>query len=149
MDRPARYTILLLEDTEEDVILMKRALRKNGISNPVQVLSDGQEGIEYMQGVGKFSDRLKFPMPDVVILDIKMPRKSGLEFLEWMHDHPELRVIPTVVLSSSHADSDVARAYSLNANTYFVKPNNFDEFVKLVGVMEQYWNNAIKPTRGR
>jgi CheY-like chemotaxis protein len=139
------HPILLLEDEDADVFLMQRAFSKNGIKNPLIILRDGQEGIEYMQGKGKFEDRALYPLPKVIILDLKMPRKNGLEFLSWMRDHPHLRVIPTILLSSSREDSDVAKAYDLGVNTYFVKPGNYQQLVKLVRTMHDYWADAVKP----
>jgi CheY-like chemotaxis protein len=141
-DRPL---ILLFEDDDNDVLLMQRALKKAAIESPVIVVRDGQEGIDYMEGSGKYHNRSYYSLPDIIILDLKMPRKTGLEFLEWMQAHPKLRVIPTILLSSSKEDSDISKAYDLGVNTYFVKPCCFAESVELVKAMQQYWIRAIKP----
>ena len=138
-------TILLLEDNRDDVILMLRAFKKNDITHRIQVLNDGDEGIEYMKGAGRFADRTLYPFPTVIILDLKMPRKNGLEFLEWLRANPKLRVIPTILLSASQQERDVVKAYDLGVNTYFMKPGRFEELVKLVSDMQNYWNQAIKP----
>jgi CheY-like chemotaxis protein len=145
MDSP--FPILLLEDDENDVFLFKRALRKSGIPNPVHVAGDGHEGIAYMAGEGKYADRVSYPLPKVIICDLKMPRKGGLDFLAWLKDHPGLTVIPTIVLTSSGEDSDVTTAYRLGANTYFIKPNNLEAMQSLVDEIRRYWSRAIKPKR--
>ncbi len=137
--------ILVLEDNQDDVFLMERAFRKNGIEGCMKVVPDGQEGIHYMSGDGRYADRNLHPIPDVIITDLKMPRKSGLEFLEWMRTHPEHRVIPTILLSSSQQNVDVKRAYDLGVNTYFVKPGNFQELVELVRSLEDYWRKVRRP----
>src|SRR5882672_4494493 len=93
-------TILILEDNPDDVLLLQRALQKNNIKMPLQILSDGEEGIAYLKGEDKYADRLTFPFPRVIILDLKMPRKGGLEVLDFLSNHPDLRVIPTIVLTT-------------------------------------------------
>src|SRR5262245_7374180 len=105
------YTILVVEDDPNDVLFLKRALKKNGVHNPVCTLPDGEEAIAYLCGVGKYTDRKAHPFPRVIILDLKMPRKSGLEVLEWLKEHPQYRVIPTIVLTSSKLNEDVVKAY--------------------------------------
>jgi CheY-like chemotaxis protein len=139
------FPILLLEDDENDVFIFKRSLEKAGIPNPIHLAKDGQEGISYMAGEGQYSDRQQFPLPKVIICDLKMPRKTGLEFLAWLKDHPELTVIPTIVLTSSAQDIDVVRAYQLGANTYFLKPGTYEEMQVLVKKIREYWTAAIRP----
>jgi CheY-like chemotaxis protein len=138
-------TIMLVEDDENDSILLRRALTKNDISNPVQWMRDGLEALEHLQGHGKFADRNAYPFPHVVILDLKMPRLSGLELLAHLQDHPELKIIPTVVLSSSRLPADIETAYSLGANTYFVKPTDFNSLAKMVKTFIEYWSMGEKP----
>lgn len=139
------YTILLVEDDPNDVLFLKRALTKNGIHNPVSVLSDGEEAIAYLSGLGKYSDRMAFPFPKVIMLDLKMPRRGGLEVLQWLQEHPQFRVIPTIVLTSSKINEDVLRAYGLGANSYMVKPSNFDELQQMVKTAHEYWSFCLKP----
>jgi CheY-like chemotaxis protein len=139
------FTILLLEDDPNDVLLLKRALQKNGIQNPVQVLPDGIEGIAYFSRTGKYADRDQFPLPRVMIIDLKMPRMGGLEFLQWLKDHPEFRIIPTLVLSSSRENVDVAKAYALGANSYMVKPANFQDLENLIKIIHEYWQRSVTP----
>jgi len=139
------YTILIIEDDPNDVLFLKRALKKNGINNPVCTLPDGEEAISFLSGSGKYSDRVAHPFPRVIILDLKMPRKTGLEVLEWLRDHPKYRVIPTIVLTSSKLNEDVVRAYGLGANSYMVKPSSFEDLQKLMKTAHEYWSLCLKP----
>lgn len=139
------FVILLAEDDPNDVLLIKRALRKSYVNNPLQVVSDGQEAIDYLCGNPPFDNRTTHPFPSLVITDLKMPRCTGLEFLAWTSKNPAYRVIPTIVLSSSNQEQDVMRAYELGANTYMVKPNDFDGLSNLVSAIRAYWRCSIKP----
>lgn len=139
------YLILVVEDDDSDFFLLERAFQKNKITNPIVRVKDGLEGLHYLQGSGDFADRHKHPFPDVIILDLKTPRMSGLELLAWIRDHPECRVIPTVIMSSSQQDIDVTRAYELGANTYFVKPTRFQDLVELTKSIQQYWRHGTRP----
>lgn len=139
------YTILIVEDDPNDVLFLKRALKKNEIHNPICTLSDGEEAISYLSGLGKYADRGAHPFPRVIILDLKMPRKSGLEVLEWLKEHPQYRVIPTIVLTSSKLNEDVVKAYGLGANSYMVKPSNFDDLQRLMKAAHEYWSLCLKP----
>jgi CheY-like chemotaxis protein len=139
------YTILLVEDEENDALLLKRAFKKNDILNPVHWVKDGLEAIAYLKGEGDYADRARFPFPEVVLLDLKMPRMSGLELLGWIRDHPETRVIPTIVMTSSREDVDIEKAYNLGANTYMIKPSDFDTLAKMVRAAHEYWAMSVKP----
>ncbi|HYE30950.1 MAG TPA: response regulator [Methylomirabilota bacterium] len=143
----ANFPILVLEDNPDDAFLLKRALKKNSISNPVFIVRDGVEGIEYITGAGKFGDRDAFPSPGCIVADLKMPRLGGLEFLAWLRDHPDFAVIPTLVLSSSTEDKDVAQAYSMGANSYLVKPTRFEDFEELVRIVHDYWTRCVRPQK--
>ncbi|HXS68123.1 MAG TPA: response regulator [Candidatus Polarisedimenticolia bacterium] len=145
----SNYTILLVEDEENDATLMKMAFKKNNIMNPVQWARDGLEAIAYLNGEGVFSDRGKYPFPEVLILDLKMPRMGGLELLSWIREHPEYRVIPTLVMSSSRQDLDVEKAYNLGANTYMIKPSSFEELAQIVKLAHEYWAVSVKPRAKR
>src|SRR5437016_684237 len=120
--------ILLAEDEEEDVVLLKLGFAKARFLNPVQVVPDGAEAIAYLQGAGKYSNRSDFPLPNLLLLDLKMPRKNGFEVLEWLRQQPQLSALPVVVLTSSDDMRDVNRAYQLGANTFLVKPVDFAHF---------------------
>jgi two-component system, response regulator len=137
--------ILILEDNEDDAALLIKALRKNGIDHPVVVLPDGVEGSAYLSAQGKYGNRSRYPLPRVLIVDIKMPRMNGLEFLEWLKSHPGFQVIPTLVLSSSRIESDVVKAYRLGVNSYMVKPTNFADLESLVNIISEYWQRCVVP----
>ncbi|MEO6183085.1 MAG: response regulator [Verrucomicrobiota bacterium] len=139
------YMILLVEDDPNDVLFLKRALAKNHINNPVCAVPDGDEAIAYLSGNGKYSNRIEYPFPRVIILDLKMPRRGGLEVLEWLKEHPRYRVIPTLVLTSSKINEDVIKAYGLGANSYMVKPSNFDDLQQMIKTAHDYWLYCLKP----
>src|SRR5690242_930042 len=101
--------ILVAEDSEDDVDLLKIAFRRLGIKNPVQVVKDGQEAIDYLSRTGEYADQQRFPFPGILFLDLKMPRKTGLEVLAWLSEHPECSQIPSMVFTSSSQESDVSR----------------------------------------
>lgn len=133
-------TILLAEDEANDVLLMRRAFKKANILNPVQVVSDGAEAVAYLRGEDRYADRNAFPLPTLALLDLKLPRRSGLEVLEWVRgqDSP-VRRLPIVVFTSSNQTSDINRAYELGANSYLVKPVDFEGLVEMVKAWEKYW----------
>ena len=139
------FTILILEDDPNDVFLLKRALQKNDIRNPVYVVNDGVEGVAYLSGQRQYADRETFPFPRLIILDLKMPRMGGLEVLQWLQQHPEYQVIPTLVLSSSKQQIDICRAYRLGVNSYMVKPATFDELQTMIKKVYEYWETCAKP----
>ncbi len=143
------YTILLVEDEENDALLLKRAFRKNNILNPVQWVKDGLEAVDYLRGHDKYANRELYPFPEVVLLDLKMPRMNGLELLAWIRDHPHTKVIPTIVMTSSGEESDIEKAYRLGANTYMIKPSDLDTLAKMVRTTHDYWAFSIKPGRNK
>jgi len=114
--------ILLLEDSDDDVFLMNRALKAAGVKSKVHVARDGQEAMDYLSGVGPFSDRQNFPLPGFVFLDLKLPYFSGFQVLAWMADKSELSKIFVAVLTSSEEPKDIKRSYELGARTFLVKP---------------------------
>lgn len=139
------YTILLVEDDENDAMLLKMAFEKNGIGNPVQWVRDGLEAVAYLNGEGNFADRAQYPFPEVLLVDLKMPRMTGLELLAWINEHPEFKIIPTIIMTSSRQDLDIESAYRLGANTYMTKPIAFDELAKMVKLTHEYWAISAKP----
>ena len=141
----SNYTILLVKDEENDATLLKMAFTKNKILNPVQWVRDGREAIAYLNGEGIYADRTLYPFPEVLLLDLKMPRMTGLELLAWIRDHPDFRVIPTIIMSSSRQDIDIEKAYNLGANTYMLKPSSFDELARMVKAAHEYWAVSVKP----
>jgi CheY-like chemotaxis protein len=140
--------ILVLEDDENDAWLLERALRKLSVSSQVHVVRDGGEGVDYLSGNGKYADRNSYPLPGLIITDLKMPGLSGLEVLKWLRAHPHFRSIPTLVLTSSRAESDVASAYGFGANSYMVKPSTLHDLEKLGRVIRDYWDACEMPATG-
>ena len=130
------HTILLVEDDHNDVLLVKRAFQKAKIANPIVVLHDGEQAISYLAGREPYVVRA---LPMLVLLDLKLPRKSGHEVLEWLRQQQTLKRLPVVVLTASSESSDVNRAYDLGANSYLVKPVTFDALVEMVKTLNLYW----------
>ena len=136
--------ILLVEDDENDVFLFQRAMSKAGMIHPLQVARDGQEAINYLQGAGKFACRAEFPLPCLVLLDLRLPFVMGLEVLRWIRQ--QLRAAPIVIiLSSSREEADIAEAYSLGANAYLVKPAQTSELIEMVRVVSDFWLKQNTP----
>ena len=131
--------ILLVEDNRDDVLLTRRALEKAKIANQVDVANNGIEALEYLKGEGKFSDRDTKDLPVVILLDLKMPRMGGLEFLKTIRNSDEFKLLPAVVLTSSKEEEDIIESYNLGANSYIQKPVDFDQFVKAVQTLGLYW----------
>jgi CheY-like chemotaxis protein len=139
--------ILLVEDNEDDVFLMKRAIKEAGIVNRLSLAEDGQTAIDYLSGADEYSDREKFPMPTVVFLDLKMPRKSGYDVLKWIRGNEALKGLVVVMLTSSEEPRDISRAYREGANSYLVKPPTGDDLVGLAKAFKLYWleRNCFEP----
>lgn len=131
--------ILLVEDDPHDATLIQRAIKKANILNPVRVLTDGEAAIDYFSGTPPYEDREKHPLPVLTLLDLKLPRKSGLEVLEVAKTISVVRRIPIVVLTSSNQSADINRAYELGTNSYLVKPVSTDALVDLLKTIEVYW----------
>jgi CheY-like chemotaxis protein len=137
--------ILLAEDDENDVILLKRSFDLAEIRNPLYVARDGEEAVTYLSGIGSYSDRKLHPLPSLVILDIKMPKKSGLDVLQWLRSQPVLSCLPVVMLSSSAHHHDIERAYRLGANAFVVKPGTNDERTQLARYIKGFWLQFNRP----
>jgi CheY-like chemotaxis protein len=138
--------ILVAEDDPNDVTLLELAIRKNGITAPVNVVHDGEEAVEYLEGKGRYADRQKYPFPSVIITDVKMPRRDGLEVVEWVRQHPRCSVMPIVMLSGSRIEQDVLKAYKLGANSYFTKPGTLDQLTELIRLAFDYWTKCELPS---
>jgi CheY-like chemotaxis protein len=137
MSDPA--TVLLVEDNADDVLLIQRAFRKANLPSVVQVVTHGEAAVDYLAGAGDYGDRLRYPLPVLVLLDLKLPRKSGLEVLTWRRQQAEVRRLPMVVLTSSREVSDLHAAYDLGANSYLVKPVGFDALLDMLKAVDHYW----------
>ncbi len=139
MSADAQATILLVEDNLNDVLLMRRAFAKAQLPNPVEVVGDGDTAVAYLAGENQYADRRRYPLPVVLLLDLKLPRRSGFEVLEWLRRQPGLRRLPVVVLTSSQEMADVNRAFDLGANSYLVKPVAPAALLDLVKTLGLYW----------
>jgi CheY-like chemotaxis protein len=131
--------ILLVEDSPDDALLIQRACRKANLANPVQHVSDGEEAVAYLSGAPPWSDRAKFPLPVFMLLDLKLPRRSGLEVLEWVRRESPVKRLPVVVLTSSRESVDVNRAYDIGVNSYLTKPVGFEALLEMVKNINLYW----------
>ena len=132
----AKKLILLIEDDPNDILLFEKAVRKCDLEVKIVVLRDGEEAIAYLSGNGKSKDH---PTPDLILLDLKLPRKSGFELLEWIKNHSPLQTTPVIILSSSKQDQDLNTAYKLGANSFLVKPTAFTALYEMVKDLGCYW----------
>lgn len=128
------HPILLIEDNPVDVDLTVRAFKKQNLTNPIEIARDGEEAIKMIE---KWNDTKLIPV--VILLDLKLPKFNGLEVLKEIKTHPEFKKIPVVVLTSSSEDSDINAAYNLGANSYILKPVQFDKFIEVAAQIELYW----------
>jgi CheY-like chemotaxis protein len=133
------FSILHVEDDANDVLLVQRAVRKMNLPTRIQSVSDGDRALAYLSSTEEFADREKFPAPDLVLLDLKMPRKSGLEVLAWIRGQSSLRRVVVVVFTSSRHDQDINKAYELGANSYLVKPVGFEALFETIKTLNHYW----------
>ncbi len=131
--------ILLVEDNPDDELLALRALKKTGVENEVVVAHDGVEALDYLFASGPHSGRDPAVMPQLILLDLKLPRVGGLEVLRRLRSHERTRLLPVVILSSSREHQDMLDGYSLGANSYVRKPVNFEQFVMAVELLRRYW----------
>src|SRR5687768_8183030 len=134
-----KEVILLADDDENDIALFRRAFKQADIKNPLQIVRDGEEVIAYLAGEGKFADRSQFPLPTLLLLDLKMPRKNGFEVLQWVREHPTLKALRVLVLTVSSDIRDVNMAYQLGANSFIVKSLDIQNFLELVLQIKNCW----------
>lgn len=141
------FTVLLVEDELNDIFLVKRAFKLAWLRNPLQIVTDGEEAMNYLQGAGKYADRSLHPLPKLIVMDIKMPRVSGFDVLKWVkQEGGSLRRIPIVIVSASDNPADINRAYELGANAYMVKPVDFRAVQHLFDSITHYWGlECAKP----
>ena len=133
--------ILLAEDNPGDVKLTRKALEHGDILNNLHVVEDGVETMKFLRSEGEYAET---PQPDLLLLDLNMPKKDGRAVMKEMDGDPELKRIPVVVLTSSDAEEDVVRSYELNANAYLTKPVDFDGFVDIINRLEDFWFTVVK-----
>jgi two-component system response regulator len=137
--------ILVAEDNEDDAFILTHALKSAGLPGPVFICRDGQEVIDYLNGNGAFADRAQYPLPGLLILDIKMPHLTGLEVLRWVRAHPHCAVIPTIILTSSAHPKDVAEAFASGVNAYFLKPRTPEVMGDLLQLIHNFWTASVRP----
>ncbi len=144
----SEFVILLIEDQAQKVSFQQEAFRRVGIPNPVQVVSDGQQAIDYLAGREPFHDRQKYPLPGLIFLKLRLPRQPGLEVLQWIRAQPSLRALIVIVLTAEYPASDLARAYELGANSCALEPTTFEEWMALAHGVKAWWlfHNLLAPT---
>jgi len=135
----SKRNVLLVEDLEDDVFLLQRAFKKAEIPAHLRILNDGESAIRYLKGEPPYENRKLFPLPELIILDLKLPKKNGFEVLTWIRQQPKLKHIPVLILSSSDVHPDVNRAYQLGANSFLVKPFAIEKLQEMIESMGKYW----------
>lgn len=139
--------ILLVEDNPGDVRLTLEIFKDGKIANRITAVEDGIEAMDYLRREGKFKDSRR---PDLILLDLNLPRKDGREVLREIKEDDSLKQIPIVVLTTSRAEEDIVRSYDLHANCYITKPVDLNQFIRVVGSIEEFWLSVVKlPTSGR
>lgn len=137
--------ILIVEDNPMDAELALRALKEKNLSNNIHIAADGEEALEFIFATGRYTDRKNTKLPKVILLDLKLPKVDGLEVLQELKKNTETQHIPVVILTSSSQESDVIKSYKLGANSYIIKPVDFDKFMQSVGDLGLYWLLLNKP----
>lgn len=136
-----RVTILLAEDREDDIVVIQRAFKQGGLHHPLIIVRDGDEAINYLAGFGRFSNRERYPIPALFLLDLTLPGTDGFEVLRWIRQRPELKNLPVIVLTASDRIRDVNQAYRLGAHSFLVKSLDFHDAVALAKSLSDYWLN--------
>jgi CheY-like chemotaxis protein len=136
---PAPFRMLVAEDEPNDVMLLKRAFFKAHVEAGIDYVRDGQEVIDYLKGNPPFDNPVENPLPNLLLLDLKMPRLNGFDVLRWLQGQPFLHRLPVVIFSSSAQPEDLARAYELGAASYVLKPRDAQEFMDVVAALKKYW----------
>jgi len=136
--------VVLVEDRTDDVMLILRTFERAGISNPLQVVKSGEEALQYLQGSFRFADRSRYPLPQLILLDLKLTGMDGFEVLNWIRQESNIRTVPVLVLTASDRIQDVNRAYTLGANSFLVKPLEFENYEALGKLLRNYWLQIAK-----
>jgi DNA-binding response OmpR family regulator len=132
-------TILLVEDSEDDVFFMERAIRLSEVQIRLEIVRDGQAAVDYLSGIREYADRKTYPIPSLILLDLKLPKVLGLDVLRWIRSRTELQTIPVIILTSSGERADLERGYRIGANSFMVKPSNADDLLGLAKCLSDYW----------
>jgi CheY-like chemotaxis protein len=146
MKNDLNATILLVEDNEDDVFAMRRALKLSHVANPLQVATDGQQAMDYLRGDGTYANREQFPLPFLIFLDLKLPYYTGFEILEWIRTQPALDSTVVIVLTGSAESRDKDKAYSLGARSYLVKPPTPETLRAILGSLNTSWLSKSSDT---
>jgi CheY-like chemotaxis protein len=137
---PEPFLILHVEDDPNDVLFFREACRKAALPCEFEVVADGELAIAYLRGAEQFGDRQRYPFPNLLLLDLKIPRKTGFEVLEWVRSQPSLSVLPVIIFTSSTHEGDMRRAYGEGANSFLVKPVIFEELMETAKAIHLYWS---------
>jgi len=137
-------TILIVDDDENDIFFVQRAFTEINVHCTFQVLKNGQAVVDYLQGHGEYANREKHPLPMMILMDLKMPIMDGFQVLEWLRARPGIKVIPTIVFSSSDLPADITRAYALGANSFMTKSVTYDGLLLKLQTLSQYWLEHCK-----
>ncbi|HLY74676.1 MAG TPA: response regulator, partial [Planctomycetota bacterium] len=138
-------TILIVEGDADERMFMKRAFQKLRIKSPIQVVGSGNEAIAYMKGEGRYADRKEYAYPSFILTDLKMANGDGFAVLAFLNRNPDWAIIPTVVLSGTASPEDIKKAYRLGASSFHVKPMAYDDLVKLLSTLHEYWMSCEVP----
>ncbi len=136
-----RFSILLVEDNPDDIIITKRALQKGKVKNRLYIVHDGEEALHFLKRTGPYEDA---PKPALILLDLKMPKVNGFEVLEEVKQDKDLKSIPIIMLTTSAREIDIEKAYQLGCNNYIIKPVSFENFIQTVTKMKEYWLNISR-----
>ena len=147
MQTQAPITILMADDDPDDRLMARDAFAECALPNPLRFAEDGEELMAYLHRLGRYADQGAYPTPGLILLDLNMPRKNGLEALNEIKNSPDLKGIPVILLTTSGAERDIASSYELGANSYITKPLNFDDFLNVVKQLGVYWLELVSLPR--
>lgn len=137
--------ILLVEDSEDNIFLVRHAMRKAGVTTRLEVVTSGEEAVAYLGGTNGFSNWNQFPLPAIVLLDLKMPGMNGFEVLKWVRQHPGLRALRVAMLTSSDMPAEIKEAHELGANIFLTKPVDLDKLVEIMKTLSEHWLKQAQP----
>lgn len=144
MAKRKSVVILIADDDLEDRMLVRDALEESRLINEIRFVENGEELLDYLNNKGKFSDKEKFPLPGIILLDLNMPRKDGREALKEIKAHPVLKIIPVVVLTTSKAEEDIIKTYNLGVSSFITKPVTFRSLVETMNTLSKYWFDIVE-----
>lgn len=141
--KPTEMTILIADDDSDDRMFLEQAMRQNGYTQAIQFVEDGEQLMAYLRQEGRYNES-NAPWPNLLILDLNMPRKNGFQALREIKDDPQLRRLPVVVMTTSSADEDVVKTYNLGVNSFVTKPFNYNRLVEMTRALKAYWMDTVK-----